>query len=80
MPSLPLVFCCLIPNTLAFGGAGLAVFLQTLRSGQCDDLTVLPSASCTIERILYDNDYALEGGRLAPQALNPPTTLPRHGR
>jgi cbb3-type cytochrome oxidase maturation protein len=47
-------FLYLIPIALVLGGAGLLVFLWSLRNGQYDDL------DGAAERILFDDDVPLK--------------------
>ncbi len=58
----------LIPLSLALGGAALAAFLWTMRSGQYEDL------DAAAHRILFDDDTPLprsSAGRDAPEREPP---------
>jgi cbb3-type cytochrome oxidase maturation protein len=46
------ILLCLVPLALCLGGAGLAAFLWSLRSGQYEDLEGAAS------RVLWDDDIA----------------------
>ena len=51
----------LIPLTLALGGAALALFVWSARSGQFDDL------DAAAHRILRDDDTSPHGARRRPE-------------
>ena len=60
----------LVPLALALGGAALAAFLWSLRSGQYDDL------DGAAERILLDEEDGLDAGGSSVQK-EPERSIPR---